>query len=103
MATYLELLALSSNVDLLKRAQIAVFVAADQVRLDSANSPAPTNQAERLRWAAKALNAPQGEAQRALFCILAQNRALTVAQISGASDAALQTAVQDAIDLLAVR
>ena len=103
MATYLELLALTTDAALLNRTQIAVLVAADAVRVDGLSSPAPENQAARMAWASKALTQPQIEAQRALACVLAQNRALSVAQINAASDAALQSAVDAAVDLLSVR
>ena len=103
MATYLELLALSSNADLRSRTKVALVVAADKVRQDGENSPAPVNQAARERWAALALAQIESEAQRALYCILAQNKDLTVGQITGATDAQLQAAVDAAVDLLAVR
>lgn len=100
MATYLEILALSKDADLIQRTKVAVVVASDTVRAESDQT---ANHAARLSWAGRVLSIPDTEAERALLCVLAQNRALTVNQITGADDAALQTAVNAAVDLLAVR
>lgn len=99
MATYTELKALAEDKTLLERAAVAVIVAADVVRTEA---PTVNNHSFRLAWAGKALTQPQAEGQRALWCALAQNRALTVAQIQAADDTSLQTAINAAIDLLAV-
>lgn len=98
MATYGELYALQHDSDLRNRMAVAVVVAAETVRTENVNT---TNHANRLIWAKNALANPQAEAIRMLWGALAQNRTLTVAQITGASDASLQTAVNNAIDLFA--
>jgi hypothetical protein len=54
-----------------------------------------------MEWARSVLQGPDAEAQRMLWAVLAQNRAFTQAQITGADDATVQGAVNAAIDLLA--
>ena len=101
MATYTELLAIASTGigDALRnRIRVAVVVAADVVRAEEATTP---NHANRMAWARLVLQAPDVEAQRMMWAVLAQNRAFTQAQITGADDAAVQAAVNQAIDLLA--
>ena len=101
MATYAELLtiATSSTGDALRnRIRVAVVVAADVVRAEVDTTP---NHVKRMAWARAVLQAPDVEAQRMMWAVLAQNRAFTAAQITGADDATVQTAVNAAIDLLA--
>jgi len=98
MATYAELLTAAEDDNLTKKARVAVIIAADVVRAESAGT---ANHAARLAWASRALQDPVTEGRRALWCALAQNSTLTLAQLTGASDAAVQTAVNAAIDLLA--
>lgn len=101
MATYAELLTLASTASgdtLRNRIRVAVVVAADIVR---AEAPATANHANRLVWAKKVLENPDAEAIKMLWAVLAQNRAATVTQITSADDATVQTAVNNAIDLLA--
>jgi hypothetical protein len=98
MATYLELLAIRggpAGAGLRRRVQDAVIVAADTVLLE--DPPV----AARRAWARAAQENPQAAADAMLWAILEQNRALTVAQITDVSDAAVQTAVNNAVDLLA--
>ena len=97
MATYAEILAAAEDPTLLNKCRVAVIVSADTVRAESAGT---TNHTARLAWASKATRDPVSEAKRALWCALAQNKALTSAQILAASDAAIQSAVDAAIDLL---
>lgn len=98
MATYTELYDLQNNDVLRNKIAVAIVVAADVIR---AEAPATTNHANRLIWAKAALQNPQAEAVRMTWGVLAQNKALSVAQITGASDANILTAVQAAIDLFA--
>lgn len=98
MATYAELLEIrdgEAGAALRQRVRIAVIVAADLIRQET---PAV---APRRAWARATLADPQTAADQMLWAILAQNRAATVAQITGASDATVQTAVNAAVDLLA--
>lgn len=98
MATYLELFGLKYDSDLQDRTAAAVMIAAETIRSDEAP---PANQAARLAWAARVMANPKAEAERMLWAVLAVNKDATVAQITGASDAALQTQVDAAVDLFA--
>jgi hypothetical protein len=99
MATYAEILSAAENDALNQKCRVAVIIAADVIRAEGTGT---TNHAARLAWAAKALKDPVTEGRRALWCALAQNSAATLAQIVAATDATIQTAVNAAIDLLAV-
>jgi hypothetical protein len=98
MATYTELYDLSNNSALKNKIAVAVVIAANTIRGEAG---ATTNHANRLIWAASALANPGAEADRMLWGALAQNSGLTVAQITNAADSALQTAVNNAVDLFA--
>lgn len=99
MATYEELYALhSDNDDLLHKIAVANWVAADMIRAEVDTTP---NHLNRVAWAARVLQGGSGSTQQMLNAVLAQNRALTVAQITEAPDAAIQTAVDAAVDLVA--
>lgn len=92
MATYTEIYDLRSNSDLRNKIVVAVAIKAAAI-LDSAT---PT--AAQIAWAKAAIANPMGQADDLLVYVLAKNAALTAAQITGASDAAIQTAVNGAID-----
>ena len=98
MALYLDLSAILGDASLTARCKIAGLVAADTVRQESSNT---ANHSFRLVWASKMLKQPDEEANRIVLAVVAQNASATVAQIIGASDSTLQTAVNGAIDLLA--
>jgi len=98
MATYAELLQAAGNDSLRQQVRVASFVAAEKVRTESG---ATTNHAARLVWAKSVFANPESEGNRMLWAVLAQNRASTLAQIIGASDAAVQTAVDAAVDVFA--
>ncbi len=99
MATYQELYALQNDSDLQEKIAVAVVVAADDIRSDG--SP-PTNQAERLVWAAGAMTNPRSTAKSMLWAVLAANKGATVGSITSATDAAIQTNVDAHVDLFAV-
>jgi len=108
MATYLELRGLFQRGSALAhQVEVAVIVAAELIRNgddDAANGfedDTGTQHDLRKTWAASAFTNTASLAEQALKAILGQNRALTVSQIEGASDAAVQTAVNKAVDLLA--
>jgi len=101
MATYDELLTIASTPSgaaLRNKIRVAVVVAADIIRAESTGT---ANHAKRLVWASLVLDGPDRQAERMLWAVLAQNRTFTSAQITGADDATVQTAVNTAIDLLA--
>ncbi len=99
MATYTELYALQANDDeLLHKVAVATWLAADVVR---AEDVATTNHTNRVAWAGRVLNGGLSHAQQMLRAVLAANAGLTVAAITGATDVAIQSKVNDAIDLVA--
>jgi primosomal replication protein N len=103
MATYSDLFDIFSGTNpdanaLLNKIAIAVIVAAETVRNES---PATVNHANRLAWAKKANQEPQARAREMFSAILGQNQAATVSQIVNASDATIQTAVENVIDIFA--
>ena len=98
MATYSELYDLRANSALKNRITIACIIAAEAIRTEA---PTTTNNANRLVWAKAVFANPDGEANRMLMALLAQNAGLTVAQIQGATDAAIQTGVNNAVNVFA--
>lgn len=105
MASYIEIRNLINDSTLRNRTEAGVIVAGQGVMDDVTNFPSPTAdtvlQQDRLAWAARAFNSPREEARKMLMSVLAANKGATVAQITGASDATLQTNVNAAVDLLA--
>lgn len=98
MATYTELFDLRHNSDLMNRISVANIVAAEVIRKETTSVP---NHANRLIWAKAVFENPTIEAKRMLWAVLAANKDNTVAQITGASDVEIQTAVDTAIDIFA--
>lgn len=97
MATYLELWDLASSptiTDLRKKLQVAISVKAQAI----AEAATPTT--AMMDWARSALANPQHYEQMLLHFILADNAGVTTAAISGASDSAVQNAVNAAVDNL---
>ena len=99
MATYAELLTASANDALNNKLRVAVVVAAEVVRTELTSV---ANHAARMTWAKAVFADPDREAKRMLWAVLAQNKDATLAAITGASDATVQTAVNNAIDVFAV-
>lgn len=97
--TYTELYTLTSDSALRNRVTVACLVAAETIRGESAATP---NHAARALWAGEVFANPTAEGTRMFPAVLAANVAFTVAQVQGASDAALQTAVNNAVNLFAV-
>lgn len=94
MATYLELFQLRANSDLQDRAAVAVTKKA-QTLLDL-----PTPTAAQVAWALAAIEAPKSKAAALLNYILAANSSATVGQITGATDANLQSQLSAAVDAI---
>lgn len=104
MATYQELFELNNDSALKNRVLTACIIAAETIRAgdDTADPPwDQTNNANRLIWAAAVFNSPRSEANRMLWALLAANSDATVANITGATDAAIQANVNAAVDLFA--
>jgi len=98
MATYNELRGLFNSSDLKNRVSVACIVAAETIRGEDVGT---TNHTNRLAWAKQAFSNPNGMATQMLMALLAANKDAAVAAIEGASDAALQTKVDAAVDLFA--
>ncbi len=98
MATYEELFGLRNNSALKNRVTSSVVIAAETVMNELDTVP---NHANRLIWAKAVFANPSAEADRMFWAVLAANSDASVAQIEGASDAAIQTNVDDHIDLFA--
>lgn len=98
MATYAELYNLHNDSGLKNKVAVAVLVAAEAIRIEDGGT---TNHTNRLIWAASALQNPQSEAIRMYWSVLAANKDLSVAQIQGATDSAIQSNVDAAVDLFA--
>jgi hypothetical protein len=98
MATYDELLLAAGNTALLNHVRVAVFVSATNIMTEA---PATTNHTNRLLWAKTVFNDPAAAGLKMMWPVLAQNKTATLAQITGADDATVQTAVNNAIDVFA--
>lgn len=101
MATYAELLTIAttaSGAALKDKIKVAAIIACDTIRSEADTVP---NHANRLIWAKATLQDPGRAAEQLTWAVLAQNAGATVAQITGASDATVQTAVNSAVNLLA--
>jgi len=94
----MELKALFNHSNLQDRMQVACLVAAETIRSESVETP---NHVNRLLWAKAAFTNPKSAADGMLKAILAANKDLDVAAITGASDTALQTKVDTAVDVFA--
>jgi len=98
MATVSEIKGLYNNSNF----QDAVEVEAVQAALDIIDEDGGTaNHANRLIWAKITLSRPRETMQNILPAIIVQNRGLTVAQIQGASSAAILSAVNAVINVFA--
>lgn len=99
MATYIELLQTAGNDGLRQRIRVACIIAAEKVRTEAVDT---ANHAARLAWAKAVFQNPEAEGDRMLWAVLAQNASATVGQITGATDATVQSAVDAAVNVFAV-
>ena len=98
MATYAEIFNIQSNDSLKNKVAIACIVAAEAIRLEA---PATPNNVNRLLWAKEVFRDPKLAAESMMWAVLAANNGLTVAQIEGATDAAIQSKIDDAVNIFA--
>ncbi len=98
MATYTELYELRNNAALRNKVSVACVIASEAIRSESDQT---ANHANRLVWAKAVFADPEKESSRMLWAILAQNNSLTSAQITGAADSAILTAVNNAVNVFA--
>ena len=94
MATYIELFGLKDDSDLQDKVAVAIAIKAQAIR----DLGAPT-QGQR-DWANDVAADPVAEVGRVLWIVLAVNKDATVPQISGATDANIQAAVDAAVDFI---
>ena len=93
MATYEELYALATDDKLLQQVTHALVEVA-YAKLQGTPSPADR------KWVSLVMYNPAGEASKALRLLLAQHSDLSVAQLQGSTDGAVQTAVDGIVDEL---
>lgn len=98
MATYTELRGLINDPTLKDKVSVALLIAAEAIRTEVGTT---ANHANRVKWAKKVLQDPDGNADDMLRALLAQNANASVTTITGASDATIQTAVSNAVDIFA--
>lgn len=94
MATYAELYDLRTNSALKNKITVAVGVKAAAI-LD-----AGTPTAAQVAWAKEAIENPASKADALLNYLLASNASATTGQITGATDSAIQTKVNTAVDTI---
>ena len=98
MATYTELYELRNDSAIKNKVVTACIIAAETVMNELGTVD---NHVNRLLWAKGVFANPSAEANRMYMAILAANSDLSVAQIQGASDSAIQANINDHIDLFA--
>lgn len=98
MATYIEIKGLFGGTALKDRVAVACIIAAETIRNEDVGI---TNHANRLLWAKSAFSSPSNVSSKMLMALLAINKDLTVEQIQNASDSAIQSGVESAINLFA--
>ena len=86
MATFIELYDLISEDELRNKVRVAT-------RNSAQNLLESTPTASEIDWAAEVFSNPERESQKAFESVLAVNKDATVANILGATDAAIQTNV----------
>lgn len=86
MATYVELRTVFEDDSFLRKIDVAVVVAANDL-LDG--SP----DADDINWAAAVFDNPRGESRKAAMGVIASNKALDLSAILAASDPAIQAKV----------
>lgn len=98
MATYDELLEANRNTALLNKVRVAVVVAATTIMTEA---DTVANHVNRLAWAKTVFSDPAAAGLKMMWPVLAQNRAQSLAAITGATDSAVQTAVDSAVNVFA--
>jgi hypothetical protein len=101
MATYDELATIANNSGgvLLTKIMVAGQMAAGAIVAESTGT---ANHAARVVWARSAFADPAAAARALIWPVLYLNKDFTKAQIEGAADTAVQTAVNTVVTALAV-
>lgn len=98
MATYADLKSLESDNTLQNKVEVALWIAAEAIQNED---PGTANHANRLKWAKAVLRDPAGSKDDFLRYLLAANDDQALATIQTASDATVQTHVNNAVDIFA--
>lgn len=98
MATLAEIWTLLDDPNLKQKISSACLIAAEAVRVED---PGTANHANRLEWAKGVFKNPVQAGQDFLRALLAANNTASLAQLTGASDATIQTAVNQAVNIFA--
>lgn len=98
MATYQELTNAENDSALQDKVRVAMTIAAIAIQSED---PGTTNHANRLVWAREVLKDPRAYVLPMLRAVLAINEDATLSTILNATDAAVQTNVDDSVDLFA--
>ncbi len=98
MATLTELSSLINDGPLTDKTKSACLVASQAIILESTGT---ANHVNRLKWAKKVFQDPVSQGTLMLRAVLAANSTATLAQINSAADATIQTAVNNAVDVVA--
>jgi hypothetical protein len=98
MATLSELQTMLNDPGLRDKVRAAVVVTAKNVNFESDATP---NHAARLVWAKQALSDPNGTAEKVVRYVVAANNTLTLNEITGLSDSAIQSHVDAAVNVFA--
>lgn len=98
MATYVELRGLFADPGLTIQVEVACIVAAETIRGEDAGV---ANHINRLAWAKLAFSNPLRVARQMIMALLAADKDMTIAQITGATDAAVQARVDVAVNVFA--
>lgn len=98
MATLTELQSLLNAPELRDKVRAAVVKTAVSIRFESDSTP---NHAARLVWAKACLADPNGKAEQVVRYVVGANAALTHEQITGLSDADIQSHTDAAADVFA--
>lgn len=106
MASYAELLTALGNQDLKDKVTVALLIAVDKVERgdDTGGGFDTANHENRVIWARRIISDADGaakEAARFFPLLIAANRAADLTAILSASDTAVQTNVEEAVDLFA--
>ena len=96
MATYQELFAIANDIPpaLAQRLRVAIAVKAQAIAVDAQASQAQKD------WALSALRNPSADLQVVLNYVLGAYKTASVAEITGADDAAVQSAVDLTVNQL---
>lgn len=98
MATLAEIWTLLEDPTLKEKVSAACLIAAEAIRVEDSGT---ANHANRVKWAKAVLKDPVSAGDDMLKAVLAANNSATLGQITGASDATIQSAVSAAVNIFA--